>query len=490
MDIAQKLSRLIQLPTVSALKNSTLNDSTLNDSALRDNGHEATAYAQAFAHFPALIAELFPRLYAACGSPQLPTKISAGGILLKLPGKNRALSPVVLMAHYDVVPAPVSTADPNPFSGEITAEWVYGRGALDDKGPLCVLLEAAEQLLAQGFMPERDVVFALGSDEEVYGTDAKTVAAAFQAAGEVPYMVVDEGGAVVTKPLAGLHLPSAMIGVGEKGIATFELRLEGEGGHASAPPHTSVIGRMAQAVSRIESTPFPARAGEALMQMLRAFAARATGKQQRLLQAIAAHPRLAAAAFSRFSPEAAALVRTTAAVTCFNAGTAHNVLAPVATAIINCRIAPGSSVKATQKYLTKIIGDKQITVKLLDGEEPTAVSSTTSTQWQLLAAAAKQVWPKSPATPYIMLANTDSRHWHRFTGAVYRFAPLEMSTAQRHSIHGNGEKVSIAALEEGVQFWRLFLQSLPAADAEDLPPMKQTTTDNNIYTIAPAQETK
>lgn len=448
MDTAQKLSSLIQLQTVSAPA----------ADAAQQKLHDA-----AFAAFDTALAQLFPRLHEVCEvshdtAAQLPLQ-------LLWRGADAELAPVVLMAHYDVVPAPSSDADPEPFSGAIRDGFVHGRGALDDKGPLVVLLEAAEQLAAAGFQPPRDILFALGSDEEVQGITAKNLATAWRETGQVPYLVIDEGGAVVDQPLPGLPVPAAMIGVGEKGIATFKLRLRGKGGHASAPTTPSTLGRMARAVTRLEKQHFPARAPHTLMQMLRLFAAQAPRQQRHLLQALTTHPKVTAAALAARGGESAALVRTTVAVTGFQAGVADNVIAPSAEVTVNCRIAPGSSVAATARYLKRVVADPQITITTVYGEEPTELASTASPQWQLVAETVAKVWPGTLAAPYIMLANTDSRHWHRFTPAVYRFAPLQMSVAQRESIHGVGEKVAVSALQEGVAFWKLLLRALPGAQS-------------------------
>ena len=82
--------------------------------------------------------------------------------------------PVVLMAHYDVVPVdPTDAWTYPPFEGRIADGSVYGRGTLDDKGPLIVTLEAVENLLATGFTPPRDVYLSLGGNEETFGDAAQ-----------------------------------------------------------------------------------------------------------------------------------------------------------------------------------------------------------------------------------------------------------------------------------------------------------------------------
>ena len=72
----------------------------------------------------------------------------------------------------------------------------------------------------------------------------------------------------------------------------------------------------------------------------------------------------------------------------------------------------------------------------------------------------KESYPDAATVPYVVMAATDSRHFHRFCPAVYRFAPLAMSSAQRASIHGVDERVEIASLERGEVFWRSLLQGL------------------------------
>ena len=69
-------------------------------------------------------------------------------------------------------------------------------------------------------------------------------------------------------------------------------------------------------------------------------------------------------------------------------------------------------------------------------------------------------FPDAATVPYIMMQASDSRHFHRFSPAVYRFAPLEMSAAQRASIHGVDERVEIASLERGERFHRALIERL------------------------------
>lgn len=445
-DTAERLARMLRIPTVSA------------DRERREHASEA----HPFADFRALLRELYPLLHEHTEHEI----IDPDGLVFRWRGTDASLAPVVCMAHYDVVPAD----DPEqwqhaPFDGTIADDFVWGRGALDDKGALCVLLDAVEALMSTGHTPPRDIVISLGGDEEVSGVSGRAIAASFRERSEVPWLVLDEGGAVVDAPLPFLDTPAAMIGVAEKGIMTVRLRVRGSGGHASAPPAMSTIGRLARAIHRLERRPFPAKATTTLMVLLDTFRAQATGRGAAILRALGASAPLTAQAFAKLGGEPAALVRTTVAPTMIEGGTAANVLAPEATATLNLRIAPGESVSEVMRGLRRRIRDREVALELVAGEPPTDESAIDSPQWRAIGAAVDAAWPGLLAAPYVMMAATDSRHWHRFAPAVYRFAPLEMPGDLRSTIHAVDERVPVATLARGVEFWRALLTSIPGAES-------------------------
>ncbi len=140
-----------------------------------------SAGTKPFDDFVALIAEQYPLTHATLELE----RHTEFGLLFHWSGRKTASDgPLVLMAHYDVVPVDESDAwTYPPFEGRIADGSVYGRGALDDKGPLIVILEAVENLLADGFVPARDVYLSFGGNEETYGAAAETIAASFTGQG-------------------------------------------------------------------------------------------------------------------------------------------------------------------------------------------------------------------------------------------------------------------------------------------------------------------
>ena len=436
--IAERLSQMIQLPTVSA--------------EVEERGTEP------FESFVALIAQLYPLVHEHLALE----RHTDFGLLFHWTGRDAgAAGPVVLMAHYDVVPVDESDAWTHPpFEGVIADGVVYGRGALDDKGPLIVVLEAVENLLADGFTPARDVYLSFGGNEETFGRAAEEIARVLRDRGIIPWLVVDEGGAVVDAPLPFVPGRAAMIGVGEKGVMTLTLSARGEGGHASAPPALTAVRRVARAVDRLGPRTFRPRPSKAIGRMLSQLGAQTPGPPGHLLRLLGSAPPVTGRLFAALGGEPAALVRTTVAPTMQSGGTAANVLPSQASATVNLRIALGETTQQTVLRVRRRIRDPLITVSVEEASEPSPESATDNAQFALLADALAVSHPGVPAVPYVMMAATDSRHFHRFAPAVYRFAPLEMSNAQRASIHGVDENVEIAALERGERFHRALIERL------------------------------
>ncbi|UOQ56183.1 M20/M25/M40 family metallo-hydrolase [Leucobacter allii] len=437
---AERLSRMIRIPTVSA--------------ELAERGPEP------FERFVALLEELYPRVHAELGRE----RITDLGLLFRWPGADATLDPAVLMAHFDVVPVDESDAWTHPpFEGRISGGFVHGRGALDDKGPLLVILEAVESLLAEGFAPARDVYLSFGGNEESFGAAAERIAQTFQDRGITPWIVIDEGGAVTDAPLPGVVGRAAMIGLGEKGATTIRLSARGDGGHASAPPARTAVGRVARAVARLAPGTFRARTPETVRRMLEVFAGRSRGPARLFYRLLSRAPALAAQVFARLGGEPAALVRTTVAPTMLAGGTAANVLPSQASATVNLRLAPGETVEGTLRRVRRRIRDRGIEVELVEGSAPSPESPSDGPQFALLAEALRASHPDAVAVPYLVMAATDSRYFHRFAPAVYRFAPIAMPAELRATIHGVDERVAIEELDRGTRFHRALLRALPGA---------------------------
>lgn len=433
-----RLQRLIRIPTVS------------------DRDPDRTDHA-AFEALHAALAEEYPLLHAHLER----TELEGHSLLYRWPGAS-AERPVVLMAHMDVVP--VDGDAPwrhDAFAGVIADGFLWGRGTLDDKNCVAGICEAVELLLADGFTPAQDVWLSFGADEEVFGSGAEAAVAHLRAAGVTPWMVLDEGGAVAHDSFPGVEAPIAVIGVAEKGTSSFELRVDGRGGHASQPAAKGPTWRLARAITRLERRPFPARMAAPTMELFRRIAPHAPAALRPLMANAAKVSPLLARALVLAGAEPAALVRTTAAITTLSGSPAINVIASTAKAGINVRIMPGESVASATAHLNDAIDDEHVHLDLLEGGEPSPISLwEDEPAFALLERTVTDVFPDAVPAPYVLMAATDSRHFAAICDRVYRFAPFRMSKEQRQSIHSYDERIGVEAFDEGVRWYVHLVRSL------------------------------
>lgn len=443
---AGHLSSLVQIPTVSAADPDDLD-------------HEA------FARHRAALATFYPRVHALQSEP-----VGDHGLLFRWPGKGRQdvlhPFPVVLMAHQDVAPVRSTDWATSPFSGEIRDGMVHGRGTLDDKGGLVAVLDAVETLLGDGFVPERDVWLFFGADQETGGQSAERAVRRLYELGVRPWLVIDEGGGVVTDAVPGVDRQVALVGVAEKGRVALNLYTTDAGGHSATPGRQTATGRLGRAVARVSRHRFPARVSAPTAAMLERVAPGAKGFRGAVLRTatkLAAGPlrTIAASMVARGGPEAAATVRTTVAVTELEGSVGATVAASSARAHLDVRVALGETVERTVARLRRVVGDKQVEIEVVAGSEPSEVSPSDGQQFALLGEAIGASYPDALVVPYVMLSGSDARTFTPISDHVYRFSPFVLTAEQRQSVHGAGERLSVDSLGRGVHFYREVLRKIP-----------------------------
>jgi len=426
MTLPEKLGKAVRIPTISH------SDPANND----------TEQLLAFQGF---LEESFPWVHRVC----VREIFSATAVLYTWKGSRAGLAPVLLLGHYDVVPPGDESAwSRPPFGGEIAEGFVWGRGTLDDKQCVVSLLEAAENLIEDGFVPDRTVLFAFGGDEENGGhSGAAVIAGILERRGIKAEFLLDEGSAIVEGMVPGVRAPAALIGIAEKGFADIELLLQTEAGHSAMPPDRTAAGRIARAAARIEDSPFPSRLIPAVRLFFEALAPHASGFHRLLFS----HPRLAAPvlikAFLR-SPATAAMVRTTQAVTMLEGSTKENVLPSRARAVINVRMLPGDRLEPILSRFRRLVRDPDISV-FASGRSsgPPEESPVSGTGWDALVSAVGEIFPEAAAVPYLVTAYTDSRHYKTVARALYRFIPMKLVPGDIARLHGRDERISLENLE-------------------------------------------
>jgi len=436
MPIAVKLGELLQIATVA-----------YRDPALED--------AAAFANFQDRLQALYPHVAAQCARVLVGDK----GIIYRWAGHSDE-APAVLMSHYDVVPAQAEGWTKPPFSGEIAEGYVWGRGALDTKCTLAAAMEAADGLIAQGFVPVNDIYLCFSGDEEIMGPTAEAMLSALQEWGVQPAFVLDEGGGVVPDALPGLTVPCALIGTGEKGLAELTVTATANPGHAAMPPRHTAVGRLAWAVRRLERWPWPLRYTPPVRQLMED-----AGRHARLpWRPVYANlgplrPLISLWAGLR-GGEINALLRTTCAFTSLAGSPAVNVLPDRASATASVRILPGENSKSVRRRAERLLKRKDLEIAIRAISEPSPPSLTGDGAWQVLTEAVAQVWPEALIAPYLFPACTDSRHYARVSQHVYRFSALAWTRQERALMHGHDERISLKALARMQAFYEILISKL------------------------------
>lgn len=408
-----------------------------------------------FEKFQALLQERFPLIHKSCTLRRL----GKTGLLYQLPGKAHD-QVTVCMAHYDVVPVQEDGWSKPAFAGIVEDGVLWGRGTLDTKVTLCGVMEALEQLLAQGYVPRQDLYLAFSGEEEIAGESCPKIVDWFQEQGIRPALVLDEGGAVVDHVFPGVQASCAVVGTAEKGILDLDFVMESAGGHASTPPARQLLGQLSRAVTAIEKHPFPCEITKPTREMFDTLGRHsAFGLRMVFANLWCFRPVLDLVA-RRSGGEINAMLRTTVAITRFEGSKAYNVLPPRGSFGVNLRLLGKYNVESAQAYLRKIIGNDQISIRLVDGMNPSISSDTDCDAWRTLKTAIRQTWPEALVTPYLMMACSDSRHFNRITDRVYRFSAMHLTKEERGLIHGNDERIPVETLMTTARFYVRLLREL------------------------------
>ena len=409
-----------------------------------------------FYEFRRLLDEVFPHIVPICEYEDF-----SGSILLKWNGKNSGKKPAMFMYHHDVIPADPSKWSHPPFSGEVADGKLWGRGTLDTKCGLWGVLQAADELTAEGFIPDRDIYFVSTRNEESSGFGAHDISNALHERGIELDMIYDEGGFILPDSIGCTDGIFAMTAVGEKIPTAIKFIARDAGGHASMPRKNSPLVRISKLILDIEKhDPFPPCISDTAEQMLRCF-----GPFMRKHKFIFSHPRFFAPIIKKLlpklSPIAEIYIKSTLAFTMSGASPTVNVLPSEAWVIGNLRSAPHQPPEACIKALEKICKKYNIEMEYKLSDRVSKVTDYRGEAFCLMKEAILNAYDTvDDVVPYIANAATDSGIFAKYCDRCIKINPFLISKAQRGSIHAVDENIDVNTLAPAVDCFRYIITHL------------------------------
>jgi len=392
----------------------------------------------------------YQTVYVESGAP------GRGNVFATLPGADSSRGKLMVHGHLDVVPAEAADWSVHPFSGAVENGYVWGRGAIDMKNMVGMMIAVARQFKRDGTVPPRDLVFAFVADEEAGGkygckwlvdNRPDLFEGVTEAVGEV-------GGFSLTVPHKdGGDKRLYLIETAEKGMLWMRLTARRRPGHGSFVHDDNAVTAVADAVARLGRHQFPIVLHDAVAEFLGAVAEE-TGH-----------------AFDPDSPDLegsiaklgsigriiGATLRDTANPTMLRAGYKANVIPATAEAVLDCRVLPGRQA-AFEREVDEIIGPDIVREWIT--ELPSYETSFDGDLVEAMNAALLAVDPDARTVPYMLAAGTDAKHFARLGIRCFGFIPLRLPPDLDFAalFHGIDERVPVDSLLFGTQVLAHFLK--------------------------------
>src|ERR1700722_16880325 len=316
--------------------------------------------------------------------------------------------PILLLAHTDVVEAKREDWTMEPFQLIEKDGFFYGRGTGDDKAQAAVWIANLIRYKQEGFKPDRDIIVALTADEEGGGpySGIQWLLKNHRELIDSEY-ALNEGG--WGESLDGKKI-SNDVQVSEKYVINFRFEVHNKGGHSSLPVPDNAIYRLAEALDKLSKFGFPLKLNDVTKAYFAAMAKIETGPNKDDLAKVSDGDHAAMERLASKSAQFNATLRTTCVATQLEGGHAVNALPQLAAATVNCRVLPEDSVDYVQSTLQKVVGDDQVSIKILGDTSAGPASPMRPDLLGAINQATEAIWPGVPTVPIMVMGATDGKY--------------------------------------------------------------------------------
>jgi acetylornithine deacetylase/succinyl-diaminopimelate desuccinylase-like protein len=364
-----------------------------------------------------------------------------------------AKRPLILLAHMDVVGVEREKWTRDPFGGEVDDGYLYGRGAIDDKGMLAANLMTMLLLKREaGLQLDRDVVFVATSDEEAGGEWGMGWLVHHHSELLDAEFALNEGGR--TRIIQGGRTYLAVQSA-EKVSHVVTVRATGSAGHAAVPLPDNAIFRLARALESLSMYTEPVMLTEITGQFFRKLAEIWPDAMEKtaMTDLVSGDPKRVEAGAAVLSRTAVfnAVLRNGISPTVLSGGKQFNVLPATAQAMLNVRTLPGHSIDKVINRLRAVVSEPGVTIELTERGEDSPASDPNSAMFSAIVDETRELDPAIAVVPYLSTGVTDSARLRRLGVRAYGVLPFPMGEADEKRMHGADERVPLRSLHFGVR---------------------------------------
>lgn len=372
-------------------------------------------------------------------------------LVARVQGRDEA-SPLLLQAHMDVVPTTDQRWTRDPFAGAVVDGWIWGRGALDMKGPLVMMLDALVRVAADDEPPPGDVIFMALSDEERLGTfGARFLVEEHPELFDGVRFCLGEFGGFPLRLGGTTFYP---IQIAERTGVYLECTFEGSAGHGSLGVEDGAMARLGEALVALDRKRLPVQITPAARLMLEGLVEHTTGATRLAVRSLL-DERTATAALGILRSRLGILepmLRSTVNPTIVQGGSSPNVIPASVTLGLDGRMLPGVTVDEMVTQVRRIIGN-DVTITPHAEDTPTVADEPDMALFSALADAIRRLDPDGVPLPFLMPAVTDGRWFATLGIQPFGFHPMDLPDGFdfQKTVHAADERIPVPALEFGAR---------------------------------------
>lgn len=406
-----------------------------------------------FAKLRDVMAELFPTIHKTAEK----MTFSDDCWIYKIKGADENRN-IMLMSHHDVVEAS-GEWQYDGFSGTIADGKIWGRGTVDTKTPLFAEFSALEELLNEGYNPPCNIWIGSSHNEELGGDGIPTALTYFKENSITFEVILDEGGALIEPPLAGMCADKCgMVAIHEKGRIYLNCTATAENGHASltAGAKATPVERMSSFINEVMTNDiFIRRINPQVEAMFKYMAPYLKFPMNMLLSNLWLFGGIIKKVMPKINAQAGGLIGTT----CTFNNIEGSAVTKKCTAKAFLRPVDEKDFEEDLKKFREIAKKYEIEVEMTEDSEYHAPADMSKPQFQYTMNCIGEVFPQYPASPFILPAGTDARTLTDVCECVLRFAPIRLSAQQLASVHAENENIDVDSVANCVAFYKYYIKN-------------------------------